>query len=65
MHSVISSDQKIKFEMDQNFKFGYNGNQHNLRQHQSDVFQCWYSKATRTPGSFRDDCIDVCEIISN
>lgn len=65
MHSVVSSDQKIKFEMDQNFKFGYNGNQHNLRQHQSDVFQCWYSKSIRTPSSFRDECINVCKIINN
>jgi len=65
MHSIILSDQKIKFEMDQHFRFGYNGNQYNLRQHQSDVFQCWYSKSTRTPGSFRDECIDVCEIISD
>lgn len=61
----MSFDQKIKFGLDQNFSFGYNGNQYNLRQHQSDVFQCWYSKAIRTPVSFRDECMNVCKIISD
>lgn len=65
MHYIVSSDQKIKSEIDQHFSFGYNGNRHNLRQHQSDTFQCSYSKASRTVMPFKDECLNVCEIISN
>lgn len=51
--------------LDRNFSYGYDGGLYNLRTSPESVFQCHYRQAKREPGSFRDECVSICEQISD
>jgi hypothetical protein len=51
--------------IDENFAYGYGNAVHNLRDHPNADFKCYYARAKRTPASFRDECVRVCEKISD
>jgi hypothetical protein len=53
------------FKLDKNFSYGYDGGLYNLRQDKNSKFNCYYRKATYNPISFKDECIRVCNEISD
>jgi hypothetical protein len=50
--------------LDNNFSYGYDQGSYNLRKSKNSQFNCYYAKAKRFPRSFREECISVCEQIS-
>lgn len=65
MHPTTTIYKKIRFTLDKNFSYGYNDSIYNLRRSPNDVFQCRYTRASRIPRSFKEECIAVCEQISD
>ena len=51
--------------LDENFSFGYDGMLYNHRSSTDSQFQCNYTRAQYVPTSFKDECIRVCEKISD
>lgn len=51
--------------LDENFSYGYDEGKYNLRVSHESVFKCFYKEARYIPISFKDECIKVCEKISD
>jgi hypothetical protein len=51
--------------LDRNFSYGYDGGLYNLRSSPVSKFECHYQQAQRQPESFREECLRVCEQISD
>lgn len=50
--------------LDENFSYGYDGEVYNLRSGQNSHFECHYQRASYRPSSFKEECIRVCDKIS-
>ena len=57
--------QNFQNPLDENFSYGYDGNLYNLRSSNKSEFQCYYKQAKYIPISFKEECIKVCEKISD
>lgn len=53
------------FELDKNFSYGYDQGLYNLRQTKKSKFNCYYRRAQYNPTSFKEECIKVCNQISD
>jgi len=51
--------------LDENFSYGYDNGVYNFRESADSQFQCNYKRAQYVPTSFKDECIKVCEKISD
>ena len=51
--------------LDENFSYGYDEGKYNLRVSNDSVFRCFYKEASYIPKSFKEECIKVCEKISD
>jgi hypothetical protein len=51
--------------LDENFSYGYDEGIYNLRTSPRSQFKCYYRRASRTPASFREECVTVCREISD
>lgn len=51
--------------LDENFSYGYGKENINLRTPENFKFNCYYKKSSYIPDSFREECIKVCNKISD
>jgi hypothetical protein len=51
--------------LDENFSYGYDYGIYNLRSSSQSQFNCYYTRASRMPQSFREECVTVCKKISD
>lgn len=51
--------------IDENFVYGYDNKIYNLRSTSRSTFNCYYARANKIPNSFKDECVRVCEKISD
>jgi len=51
--------------LDENFIYGYDNEFYNLRSNSQSAFNCYYSRASQIPSSFKKECVHVCKKISD
>lgn len=57
--------RNFKNILDENFSYGYDNQLYNLRSSSESIFQCHYQRANYIPISFKEECIKVCNKISD